>query len=596
MAGVSRNFIEELRNNVDIVDVISDYIELKKTGKNYKGLCPFHQEKTPSFTVNPDKQFYHCFGCGAGGDVFNFLMEIDQITFQESIKILAQRAGIPVPNQSPHDRRVMEERERIFEIQYLAAKFYHYLLMEVEAGVKARDYLKSRGFTKKDMENFYLGYAPDTWRSLFKFLINKGYSSEELIKAGLLLTSSNNSYYDRFRDRIIFPIFNVRGEVLGFGGRIIDKVDSSTPKYLNSPDTIIYTKGKNLYGLNWAIEKIRETRSAIIMEGYTDVLTAHKAGLTNSVASLGTALTGEQAYLLKRYASEVYIAYDADTAGTKATLRGLDILKDAGLKVKVIDLPDDMDPDDFISKEGQAGFNKLQLEALGLIDFKIKQILKDKNLDEVENRVEVTRELVELLAGIKDNIEREFYQKKVAEDFHLGPQLIKDEVENIISKDSKKKDKNYKNRYNKKDNKTNIFSSINVLERKILQIYINDIKSRSIILKELKPEFFSSDLQDLVRVLWSNYNKTPQNIFLELQNEELRKQYTELTVSEEENQSIEMISNLITKLKDYRLYQNKEYIYKNLQNYEYKSLRNINKLLVKYQQFTEPRKGGILNG
>lgn len=588
MAGVSKNFIEDLRNSIDIVDLVSDYVTLKKAGKNYKGLCPFHQEKTPSFTVSPEKQFYHCFGCGAGGDAFSFLMEIEQITFMESLKILAQRTGMSLPNQSPYDRRLRAEREKIFEINQLTAKFYHYLLMEVDAGLKAREYLHNRGFTREDMEKFYLGYAPDTWRSLFKFLNEKGYQQEELIKAGVLISGSNNSYYDRFRDRIIFPIFNVRGEVLAFGGRIINN-NPSSPKYLNSPDTPIYTKGKNLYGLNWAKSRIRETGTAIIMEGYTDVLTAHKGGITNAIASLGTALTTEQGKLLKRYASTVYIAYDADTAGAQATLRGLDILKEEGLKVMVVKLPEEEDPDEFISTNGQAGFTGLIKESIGLIDFKIEQLVSGRDLSDIDEKIDLTRQLIKLLLGIEDKIERKLYLEKIAGDFQLDLELLREELETAVYKDSKKKDKNYKDRYNKKDNKTNSLSSINRVERRILQSFIDNFELREYITGKLKPGFFSSNLRDLARVLWQNKDKTNQDIFSELEFEDLRSKFSSLTVTGNDkilSNKIE-VENLILRLKEYRIYQNKVYILKQLETGDNCSLEKINTLLISYQQLVD---------
>ncbi|MFW6238601.1 MAG: DNA primase, partial [Halanaerobiales bacterium] len=268
MADDSRDFSQKVKRSVDIVEVVSDYVNLKKVGKNYQALCPFHQENTPSFTVNPENQFYYCFGCGAGGDVYDFLMEIENITFFESLKILAGRVGLEIPNQSRKSRRINKKRETFFELYRLAARFYNYLLRERDIARQAREYLQQRGFEEEEIEKFHLGYAPDRWRALLKFLTGKGYDREELLEAGLI-SKSNNNYYDRFRNRIIFPIFNVRGEVLSFGGRIINNnIDS--PKYLNSPETLLYSKGDNLYGLNWARDIVRKEGSAVIMEGYTD--------------------------------------------------------------------------------------------------------------------------------------------------------------------------------------------------------------------------------------------------------------------------------------------------------------------------------------
>lgn len=579
MSGVSEDFIEKLKDTVDIVDVVSDYVALKKTGKNYKGLCPFHQEKTPSFTINPDKQFYYCFGCGAGGNVFNFLMEIEHITFQETLKILAKRAGLEIPHQSSHEKRIMVERDRLFEINQVAAKFYHYLLMEKEIAAKAVEYLKKRGFTREDMESFYLGYAPPGWRSLLNFMTGRGYQQEELLKAGLVLTNNNNSYYDRFRDRIIFPIFNLRGEVLAFGGRIINSTVSNTPKYLNSPDTLIYKKGENLYGFNWARDKIRETDSAIMMEGYTDVLSAHKAGITNAVASLGTALTVEQAKFLKRYAQTIFIAYDADAAGTSATLRGLDILKKAGLNVRVINLPENTDPDDFIREQGKKEFARLQEEACSLIDFKIEQIVKGKDLTKTDEKVNLTREIVQLLAGLEDKIEREVYLQEIADRFQLNFEVLREEVARVSrDKDSKKKDKNYQNRYTKKDNETNSLNNINRLEKIILKYCIDNPELR----EQILPQFFTATNRKLARLILDNSAKDIRSVIDKIEDEDLRKKALALTMAEGETLSPVRLRILVDKL----IYRNKIGIYRELQDEEGLSLTKLNNLLIYFQQLS----------
>jgi len=258
LSGINEDFVEKLKYNVDIVDIISDYVPLKKAGNNYKGLCPFHQEKTASFNVNPDKQFYYCFGCGAGGDVISFLMDLENTTFRETLKILADHSGMVMPaNDNPYYHKQREEKERIFRLNKLTAKFYHYLLLNSDVGKDALNYLKKRGFNKEDFKTFKLGYAPNRWQGLVNFLKKREFTEDELINAGLVSRGKNNQCYDRFRNRVIFPIFNVRSEVIAFGGRILDE-EESAPKYLNSPDTPVYKKGENLYGLNWAKEEIEK--------------------------------------------------------------------------------------------------------------------------------------------------------------------------------------------------------------------------------------------------------------------------------------------------------------------------------------------------
>lgn len=586
MAKYSREFPQEVKENLDIVDVISEYVNLKKSGKNYKGLCPFHQEKTPSFTVNPENQYYYCFGCGAGGDVFNFLMEIENITFVKSLKLLARRAGLELPTQNEYQKKLNKKREKVFEIYKLTAKFYNYLLLEMDVGLRAVKYLQNRTFTRKEMNRFYLGYAPDRWRALLNFLTKKGYNKAELKKAGLILRSNKNGkYYDRFRGRVIFPIFNVRGEVLAFGGRIINSSDNSGPKYLNSPETLIYNKGDNLYGLNWARKTMRKTDSAVIMEGYTDILRAHKEGITNAVASLGTALTGEQARLLKRYASTVYIAYDADTAGAKATLRGLDILKEAGLTVKIVSLPSNMDPDDFIKEEGKTAFGELQENALNLVDFKIKQIIGDRDKVETEEKIALSRELVELIAGLNDSIEREIYLQKITDRLEISTDVLKERLKQLRrEKKRNKKDKKYKDSYTKNVNKTNSSNNIIELERKILKAFIEYPGYRDSIISTIEPDFFSVSHQKVAEILWENSNRNIQYIIDNIdENLELKQRLTAFAVEEYEEITISLVQSWIRGLLENNKLEKKMEIFRELQADKKIELEDLNNLLVNFQ-------------
>ncbi|MFW6006455.1 MAG: DNA primase [Bacillota bacterium] len=570
-------FKEKVRNSVDIVNVISEYIELKKVGNNFKGLCPFHQEKTPSFTINPDQQFYHCFGCGAGGDVFEFLMEIENISFKEAINLLADRAGIEPPSRTNRQREYYNKRDKVVEINNLAAKFYHYLLLNKKVGESALSYLKNRGFKEDDIEKYYLGYAPDRWKSLLNFLAKKGYDKEELIQAGLV-RKKNNNYYDRFRGRIIFPIFNIRDEVLAFGGRILDE-NSNMPKYLNSPGTIVYNKGDNLYGINWAKSSIRKSGNAIIMEGYTDVLTAHRAGINNAVASLGTALTNSQARVLNRFAETVYIAYDADTAGAAATLRGLDILKKTGLEVKVITLPEGEDPDDFIQNYGKEKFKKLQQEALNLFDFKIKQIIGDKDNFEAEEKINLSHRLIKLLSNIEDAIEQDIYVEKVAVRMNIDKELIKNEI-----KKYKNKDKKSKKRYNKNINNTGSISSIIKLERKILKSFIDFPEYRKDIIDKIKPVYFTDEYKKVTEWLWSHYSDTISSCVSEIEDEKVKKTLMSLMVKEQNNVSFSIVCNWINKFKDNIIFKNKFKIYKRLQQGNKITLASLNKFLISFKE------------
>lgn len=442
------NFVDEIRAKADIVEVISDYLKLELRGKNYLGLCPFHQEKTPSFNVSREKQLYYCFGCGAGGDIFNFLMEIENLPFMEAAKILAGRYGVPIPDKtvSPTQRAEDELRDQLFQIHEWTAKFFYYLLMEHQQGKEALAYFEKRGFTRATIEKFRLGYAPQGWTALFHFLQKKGYEPYQLEKSGLVLPSKSDrreSHYDRFRDRAMFTIFNQRGQPIAFGGRVMLKGES--PKYLNSPETLIFEKNQNLYGIHLAKERMRQTKQAIIMEGYTDVITAHQHGIENAVASLGTALTENQARLLSRYVEEVYIAYDADTAGQNATMRGLDILKEAGLMVKVITLPDQLDPDDFIRDKGGAAFEEFMSNAVSLVDFKLHQIVQKYDIDNPDGKVKAVEELLPLFLNIDNAIEKDYLETQIVEQLKVSRQALDAELANFMEEKSKFKDKSDKN-------------------------------------------------------------------------------------------------------------------------------------------------------
>ena len=577
MSGNFEEFVEKIKNIVDIVEIVSDYIPLQKAGKNFKGLCPFHLEKTPSFNVNQDKQFYYCFGCGAGGDIFNFLMEIENITFKEAVEILANRAGLRVPSyNNPYQQQEIRERERIFYLHKLTARFYHYILCKTEAGKKALHYLNQRGFTASDLKKFYLGYAPARWDSLLKFLLKKGFTLEEIEKAGLVSRGKSGNYYDRFRDRVIFPIFNIRGEAIAFGGQILEEKDSA-PKYLNSPETMIFKKSENLYGLNWARDSIRTGNSAIVMEGYTDVMTAHKHGLDNTIASLGTAFTAEHARLLKRFTQNVYIAYDADTAGAAATLRGMEILESAGLNVRIIQLPAGLDPDEYIKNEGKEGFARLQETAVSLIDYKVGQLVTQYRPDTIEGKINFTRALVRLLAEIDDQIKRDIYIQAFADKYNIEAETINRGIRQHLSKVSKNKDKNYNYRYTKIDNKTRDKQNINSIETAFLKVYLEEEEHRGVLLKYLVPEYFTGPYQKLVRLLRKQAADSLEQFMAKL-DEESRKQILALLAMERQQGLQEVISAFNKKIK--------EDIYRDLATNKNYGLGEINQLLLKFIRIT----------
>lgn len=419
----SSDLLEEIRNRCDVVDIISEYVHLKPAGKGFKGLCPFHEEKTPSFMVSPEKQLFHCFGCGEGGNVFNFLMKYEKLSFFEAVKMLAQKSGVPLPVDEEKENILHKKKERLYKLNNLVANYYRECLFRTNQGKKVINYFKKRGISDTSVEKYKLGYAPSSWDALSNFLKKKGYYYEELIKAGLIKKSKiEGKYIDYFRDRIIFPIFNLSGKVIGFGGRVLD---DSLPKYINSPETLVYNKGSNLYNLNFAKEGIRKKNCIIVVEGYTDVLITQQYGFNNIAASLGTALTAKQIDLIKRFTNAVLIAYDADSAGNMATLRSLDLLVKAGLEIKVIDLPQGYDPADFLIKKGSETFQDLINRSLSLIDYKLKILYSKYSIKTIEGKVKVVKEILPTLSVMGDEDEVRAQTKKISEELKLSDEAIR---------------------------------------------------------------------------------------------------------------------------------------------------------------------------
>ena len=418
----SSDLLEEIRNRCDIVDVISEYVHLKPAGKGFKGLCPFHGEKTPSFMVSPEKQLFHCFGCGEGGNVFNFLMKYEKFSFFEAAKMLAKKSGVSLPVDEEKENFLDREKERLYKLNNLVANYYRECLFRTNQGKKVINYFKKRGINDTSVEKYRLGYAPPDWDALTNFLKKKEYSYEELIKARIVNKSKiEGKYIDYFRDRIIFPIFNLSGRVIGFGGRVLD---DSLPKYINSPETLVYNKGSNLYSLNFAKEDIRKKNYVIIVEGYTDVLITQQYEFNNVAASLGTALTTKQIDLVKRFTDTVLIAYDADSAGNMATIRSLDLLVKAGLEVKVIDLPQGYDPADFLIKKGKTAFQNLIDGSLSLIDYKLKLLYSKNNIKTIEGKVKVIKGIIPTLSIIGNEVELRAQIKKISEELILSEEAI----------------------------------------------------------------------------------------------------------------------------------------------------------------------------
>lgn len=405
------SWLNELIGKNDIVSVVSGYIELKPKGRRLWGLCPVHGEKTASFSVSPDRQLYYCFGCHIGGSVIQFIMDVERLTFPEAVEFLANRVGMAMPEEvnDAEMLRVRAKRERLSEACKLAARFYMETLLG-EQGGPGRAYLKRRGITSDSVRRFGLGFAPPEWEALKNFLGEKGYSPEELVEAGLLVKNDQTGRtYDAYRGRLIFPILSASGRVIGFGARVLNNEEK--PKYINTGDTLLYNKRNNLYGLNQ--QKSGKLSDLVIVEGYTDVIGLYEAGVTNAVASLGTALTTQQARLLKRYVSTVYIAYDGDAAGQNATIRGLDILTAEGLSVRVIVFPDEQDPDEFVREHGKEAFDVLKENALSLNAFKLESMARAFDLSKENEREQYAISACKFIATLTP-VERERYYQQLS--------------------------------------------------------------------------------------------------------------------------------------------------------------------------------------
>jgi DNA primase len=408
--------VEEVRERSDIVDVISGYVKLKRKGSSYFGLCPFHNEKSPSFSVSPGKQMYYCFGCGAGGNVFTFLREYENYTFQEALKVLADRAGVALPEQeySQEERRNQDLRTRLLELNKTAAKYFYYQLRS-EQGKQAMEYLKNRQLSDETIHSFGLGFANKYSNDLYQYLKKQGVSDELLKESGLMNVDEKNGMYDKFWNRVIFPIMDVNNRVIGFGGRVMG---DGKPKYLNSPETKIFDKSRNLYGLN--VARTSRKKNLIVCEGYMDVIALHQAGFKNAVASLGTALTTQHASLLKRYTDEVILTYDSDEAGTRAALRAIPIVKAAGLSAKVLHMQPYKDPDEFIKALGAEAFQERINEAENSFLFEISMLEREYDMKDPEGKTGFYNAVAARLMEFETELERENYIEAVAEKYHVG--------------------------------------------------------------------------------------------------------------------------------------------------------------------------------
>lgn len=431
MVRYSDELIDEIRNKNDIVDIISQYVVLKRSGRNFFGLCPFHKEKSPSFSVSPDKQIFHCFGCGTGGNVFHFISKIENLNFVDTLETLANRANIELPTLANQgDEKKAYLKSKVYEINKIAAILYHENLYKPTAKI-AQEYIKKRKLDNKTLKTFNIGYS-GTFNELYNELKQKGYSEEEILASSLVNKNDKGQFIDRFRNRLMFPIQDERGRFIAFGGRVLDE---SKPKYINSPENIIYSKGRNLYGLN--IAKSGDLKKIIIVEGYMDAISLYQRGITNVVASLGTAMTEAQGRLLRKSSEQVIIGYDSDGAGQAATMRGLEILSNLGCDLRILQLDGNVkDPDEYIVKYGSERFSRCVENSISLVEYKVQNLKKELKIEHPNDKIKFLNEIAKILSKVENKIEKEVYISKIAFDYKISKQAIEAEILKLENTDN----------------------------------------------------------------------------------------------------------------------------------------------------------------
>ncbi len=498
---IPQNILEDILSRIDIVEVIAGYIPLKRAGRNFKAACPFHHEKTPSFMVSPDRQIYHCFGCNAGGNAFSFLMQYERLEFPEAVEILAKKAGIVLPQAEERDLKTVNLNTQLYKVNELAALFYQNLLNSA-SGAAAKNYFLKRGLKEETLKSFKLGFALDKWDGLINYLRAKDISISLLEKAGLVLAKEGGGYYDRFRNRLIFPILDIKSRVLAFGARVLDE---SLPKYVNSPETPIYIKGRHLYGLPLAKDAIRENDLAVMVEGYLDFIMPYQEGLKNIVASLGTALTVEQVRVLKRYTHNVVMVYDPDKAGELATLRTLDIFIEEGMDVRVVSLPAGFDPDLFVRKNGIENFRAKIGQAQNLFDYKLKVLKVRYSAKEIEGKARISAEMLTTINKFTNAVLKSEYIKRLSEELNVKEDALLVELGKI-----KKEERVYPD-FNRPVAQKAV--NINPTEKLLIKLMLEEVEVINRVRESLGPADFQDErISRIVSIMFDllEQGKTPE--------------------------------------------------------------------------------------
>ena len=508
MVRYSDELIDEIRTSNDIVDIISQYVTLKRSGRNYFGLCPFHKEKSPSFSVSPDKQIFHCFGCGAGGNVIHFISKIEGLDFKESLEMLAERAGIVLPTETNvEDSKRQELKSKVYDVNEAAALFYHENLYK-PTSKEAQNYVKKRRLDNKTLKAFLLGYSTMGYADLYNYLKQKGFTNEQILASWLVKKTDNGKYVDRFRNRFMIPILDVRGKVIAFGGRVLD---DSKPKYVNSGETIVYSKGRHLFGLN--VAKKFDTSRLLVVEGYMDAISLYQRGITNVVASLGTALTENQARLLRKYSPQIILGYDSDEAGQAAIVRGLDILVNMGCDVRVLQMTGAKDPDEYIIKYGSGQFTKLMDEAISLVEYKVKILMKNSNFNSSNDKIKFLNEVAKILVPIENKIEQEVYIDKISDEYKISKEAIYAEI-NRRKYGNKNPIKTLERAPIKKKQDDTVTGESLKKENVLIALLINEGQSVYDRVKDtIKPENFKSEQnRKIAKKMYEEFEKGKSNI------------------------------------------------------------------------------------
>lgn len=544
MARYSDEIIDEVRQSNDIVDVISQYVHLKRSGRNYFGLCPFHNEKSPSFSVSPEKQIFHCFGCGVGGNVFTFLTKIEGINFVEAVQMLADRANIQLPtleNNQDSAREIL--KAKVYKVNEFTANYYHENLYKPQAK-EAQEYIKKRKLTNDTLKAFKIGFS-GKFDELYQELRKQGFEEREILESGLVNKNEKGQFIDRYRNRLMFPICDVRGRVIAFGGRVLD---DSKPKYINSPENVVYSKGRHLFGLNVA-KKYDIKKKLLIVEGYMDVISLHQRGIHNVVASLGTALTQQQGYLLRNSTEQIILSYDSDEAGQTAKLRAMEILQNMGCDIRVLQMEGAKDPDEFVIKYGNARFQNVIDKAISVIEFKVKILRQQLNLESTNDKIKFLNEIAKLISKINNNMEREIYIEKISKEYDVSKEAIYAEVNKLTYKDTKdskilEKTKPVIKKHTNNDN--NVSEIIKRRENTILSILLlGDLNIYQIIKQNIPAEEFKYEIdKKIAKKVYEEFEKGNSNINAIIDNLEEEEQ-NHITMIMAEDYGIEDIEKAI---------------------------------------------------